>query len=393
MQRFFTILVSWLVLILVLNGLFRFSLEEDGVSGNAQPNNIADDIDTGHPLYAVLKQAHDLVQDKAFLNALKLLESRTHEFDQLPETQRRMSYEYYRLRGLCHAALWQYVDAEDMWRKAGDYATRASDQKRIHDLIQMSKRAIEDMNQERDLKEDYQASPNIGPAAQLRGKIALIYVFLADGTFTEWGLRQRTEALATWQLAQEWLVTKARQYGSDVTFSQRVFVLNKHPLIKRLRVGDQYSGFENSDQVAMLAAKHFGFDSIEQFIEQIKLEEGADQVVLMYHLARDGRSFASRCMQACNEFGEFVFLMESPDVKAWQSLRYTQAHESLHLFGADDLYNIRQAKYFAVHDIMNYPSSVLEASTMEDITAYAIGISDHKPRTPFIIRNYTARRQ
>lgn len=392
MKRFLTILLTWLALIFILNGFIQFVLETDSTRIDTRTSELADDIDTKHALYQFIKQAHELMQDKEYLAALKILEDKAENFKRLPSAQHNLLYEYYRLKGHCHAALWQYVEAEGMWRKAGEYATRSADKKRIRDLMQMSVRAIEDMNYERDLKEDYHASPHVGPAAQLRGKIALIYVFLADGSMNEWSIRQRTQALSTWQLAQDWLSVKARQYGSDVSFSQRVFVLNKHPLIKRMRVGDQSTDFENSDAVAMLAAQHFGYKNIHQFIEQIKREEGADQAVLMYHLARDGRSFASRCMQDCTDYSEFVFLMETPDIKEWQSLRYTQAHESLHLFGADDLYNIRKAKYFAVRDIMNYPSSMLDASTLEDITAYAIGISDRKPLTPFKIKNYSARR-
>ena len=79
-------------------------------------------------------------------------------------------------------------------------------------------------------------------------------------------------------------------------------------------------------------------------------------------------------------------------MKKWQSLQYAQAHESLHLFGADDLYNISHAKYYSVRDIMNYPSSILEASTLEDLTAYAIGIRERRPITPFEVKNFSVRR-
>ena len=85
--------------------------------------------------------------------------------------------------------------------------------------------------------------------------------------------------------------------------------------------------------------------------------------------------------------------MEKPDVKFWQSMGYAQAHEALHLFGADDLYNIEQARYYAVRDIMNYPASILDASTIDDITAYSIGLTDQKPKTPFEIKEYSVRRE
>jgi hypothetical protein len=79
-------------------------------------------------------------------------------------------------------------------------------------------------------------------------------------------------------------------------------------------------------------------------------------------------------------------LLESAHSKKWQSLQYAQAHESLHLFGADDLYNISNAKYYAVRDIMNYPSSLLQANTLEALTAWSVGLDTHKPATPFRIK-------
>ena len=379
MKRFVSILLVWLVIVLALNGIIHVSLNRQPATG---PGDLTG-LDTSHELYHVIDEAHRLARDKEYLAALNLLEKAHAAFANLPHAQNRLLYEYYQLKGHCHAALWQYIEAEGMWRQAGEYAVRADDRKRMRDLVQMSRRAINDMNHERDKHNVYHASPRIGPAAMLRGKVVLIYVFLTDAVVHEWSLRERTHTLNTWSLVQQWLSSKAKSYASDVTFSQRVFVINKHPVIKRLKVGDQASHYQNAENVARLAARQFGYDSILAFINQIKKEEHADQAILIYHIAKEGRSFASRCMHSCDDTGEFVFLMETPSVKHWQSLRYTQAHESLHLFGADDLYNIKNAKYYAVHDIMNYPSSVLDASTLEELTAYSVGLSKRRPITPF----------
>ena len=275
-----------------------------------------------------------------------------------------------------------------MWQQASQYASRPEEKKRMYNLVRVSRRAIDDMNQERDVHDVYRASPNVGPSATLQGKVVLIYVFLTDSSMHDWSLRERTSTLNTWALAQQWLTSRANQYASDISFTQRVFVINKHPVIKRLNVGDQSGHYRNAENVAHLAASQFGYDSILAFINAIKRQEKADQAILIYHIAKEGRSFASRCMHQCDTSGEYVFLMETPNIKQWQSLGYTQAHESLHLFGADDLYNIKLAKYFAVRDIMNYPSSVLEASTLEDLTAFAIGLRKRRPPTPFKVVTY-----
>lgn len=374
----------WFVLLVILNSIIHISINHQSATELAELT----DLDPHHELYSVIEQAHGLTRKKQYLAALTLLEQNESAFAGLPRSQRQILYEFYQLKGHCHAALWQYIEAEGMWGQASEYAVRADDRKRMRDLVQMSRRAISDMNQERSNKDVYLASPHVGPAAILRGKVALIYVFLTDGSLREWSLRERTHSLNTWSLAQQWLSNKAKQYGSNVTFSQRVFVINKHPVIKRLKVGDQDTHYQNAENVARLAARQFGYDSILEFIDHIKTEENADQAILIYHLAKEGRSFASRCMNNCDETGEFVFLMETANVKHWQSLRYTQAHESLHLFGADDLYNIKKAKYYALHDIMNYPSSILDASTLEDLTAYSVGLRKRRPVTPFKVITY-----
>ena len=71
--------------------------------------------------------------------------------------------------------------------------------------------------------------------------------------------------------------------------------------------------------------------------------------------------------------------------KRWDEVSYAQAHETLHLFGADDLYNLRSAGSYAPRDVMHYPSRLLSASTMEAITAFATGLRRDRPAAPFRI--------
>lgn len=67
-------------------------------------------------------------------------------------------------------------------------------------------------------------------------------------------------------------------------------------------------------------------------------------------------------------------------------IEQVQAHEILHVFGADDLYHISKAKNFAVTDIMNYYSSDINYATIDPITAWAIGWRG-LPIVPFNVEN------
>ena len=379
MQRFILILIIWLVVIALTIVWIDSGMD-------TEHGGIAT-LDTQHKAeqLALLRQAEKKYQEQAYLAALQLLEERATLFAGAHESS-EVLLRYHLLKGKVHWSLWEYVEADQAWQQASHYAKTTKQRNLVSKLVRDSQRVVEDINQERNDKSVYLASPHVGPASELKGKIVLIYVYLVDGSNNGWSLRDRSYVQNTWRMAQSWLEDKAGKYGAQITFSQRLFVLDKHPQINRLQVGDISSKFKNVDTVTTLAAKHFGFEDIMSFTEHIRREEHADQAMLLFHVARDGRSFASRCMQRCSRLGEFVVLLESAHSKKWQSLQYAQAHESLHLFGADDLYNISNAKYYAVRDIMNYPSSQLQANTLEALTAWSVGLDIRKPATPFKIK-------
>ena len=139
-----------------------------------------------------------------------------------------------------------------------------------------------------------------------------------------------------------------------------------------------------SDHFTRYAVSKLGFDTPSQFLKKMKQEEQADNAMLFLHLNKQARSFAWPCTYRwCEE--EYTFILEPIKDPRWQSLHYAIAHEGLHLFGADDLYNIENAKTYATNDIMHYASRYLEDSEIDSLTAYAIGWSDFKPHTPFPI--------
>ena len=335
------------------------------------------------------RRAAQAYKEKNYLLALEILHKVESDIagKQLPVKFKRGVYH---LKGAVHWSLWQYIDAEQAWVTALEHADTNEQKSKITSLLGEVQRVLEAVNDERTQRQVYLASPNAGPAASLKGKIALIYIFIKDKDSDNWSLRDRTHTINTWGQVEKWLSDKAGNFGSHISFSKRLFLVDRHPDINRFKVGDVSKQFKNADQVVQLVASQFGHKDIFSFINEIKNEEQAEQAILIFHISKNGRSFASRCMGYCGKaIGEFVFLMESTRPKHWQSLEYAQAHESLHLFGADDLYNIRAARNYAVQDIMNYPSSILWGSSMEDITAYAIGLRKTPPKTPFSIKTYS----
>lgn len=337
---------------------------------------------------AQLQEVLRAYRAQRYTQASQQIDKLAEQIKNLQNVDGEFKSQVYRLKGIIHWQLWHYVDADLAWQQAQKYTRSVPVTSELADFRNKTRRVIEKMNAERNQRQQYFASPNVGPAAVLRGRIAVLYVFIADAGKGNWGLRQRSAAMTTWASAERWLYRQAAGYDAQLTFVRRLFVVDRHPRIKRMKVGSTRQNYNNSDKVALLAAQHLGYKSVLAFISAIKKEEGADQAMLIFHLERDDRSFALRCMNRCSENGEYVFLMEDTRSKHWQSLEYTQAHESLHLFGADDLYNIRNAKFYAPRDIMNYPSSLLDTSTLESLTAYSVGLKKQQPVTPFHIKTY-----
>jgi len=387
MARVIVFLTGWIGFILLVTALIHFgkTMQVTGSTEEYKTVTLVYENDT----FQEIQKAY---QDKDYLKALQLIDEHEVIFANLPKDKNELGYHFYHLKGHVHSSLWQHVEAEDSWSKAIGLTTNVRYRAKLARLIKASGLIIDDIGGERSQRSYYQASPYVGPAAVLKGKIAVAYVFLTDGALQSWSIRKRNFVMNNWSLAENWMKVNSKNYAEEPSFVHRLFIVEKNPYIKRLKVGDYDMNFTNADKVSQLVAEHFGFSNMLAFLREIKKQEDADQAILMLHLARDGRSFASRCMYSCQSDAEFVFLMEKPNSKFWQSMSYAQAHEALHLFGADDLYNIDKAKYYAVRDIMNYPSNVLAASTMDDITAYAIGLTKTKPKTPFKIKNYSAGR-
>ena len=323
-------------------------------------------------------------RDQDPVGALAVVDEAVQRLEGGPPMPDRLATRLYTLKGDLHWNLYQYVDAVASWRRA---ETRASSRERLalEDRVAQTQRQVETMNTERNQDSVYLAAPNVGPAAILAGEIAVAYVFVQDDGGGTWSLRDRALALGSWDAAERWLAARAQQYGATVHFTRRLFVVDHNPLVRRLRVAYGRPFLNNDVRVARLVARQLGAPSVLAFLNRLKRTARADQAVIILHIERDARSLAWRCLEPCSPDGEFAYVLESVTPKGWEEVSYAQAHETLHLFGADDLYNIRGAGSYAPRDVMHYPSRLLSASTVEAITAFATGLRRDRPAAPFRI--------
>lgn len=269
-------------------------------------------------------------------------------------------------------------------------------------------------DQERGLKTQYIATKDTGPAKTLTGRVLIAYVFVDDGITTRWSNKTKFKSQQVLQSIQSWQKEKANQYNvSGLEFVNKTYIARKNPLLKQLKSNRQASTQSKVDMVTFQSSSKainqfvisimnsLGAQDVSSFLNREMKKSQVEQAVLILHTNQEQRSFAMRCSYThqrqtnvngeikielfSNCTNEYVMLMEQVKRNRWDRLHYAQAHEIMHVFGAADLYNIKNAGSYAVTDIMNYQSKNIINSEVSPITAFAIGWQKKQPNAPFDI--------
>lgn len=361
-----------------------FQPETNEALGQSSPDfyaayqNAVNEIDDSKKLVAITKALkiadRDGVSDKNILQQLNILAANIHQ------------------------SRWHVVYAIENFKAAQSLVYNRN----IADRIKELRNYLSKMESERGLNDDYIATKFSGPAKVFRGKILVAYVFVDEGLTTRWSNKTKLRAQQTLSSVQKWQERRAANYQvNDIEFINKVFVARKNPNLKNSKVVSFSSSGAEIEQFVVSIAQNLGENTIGDFIEKQMQKAGAAQGVVYLHTNLDQRSFARRCgythkqsvfrngqyetrmISQCHD--EYVMLMEKVKRNRWDKMHYAQAHEMMHVFGAADLYNVKNARNYAVTDIMNFQSKYLLDSSVEPITAYAIGWRELPPEAPFDI--------
>ncbi|WP_445945357.1 hypothetical protein [Shewanella sp.] len=241
--------------------------------------------------------------------------------------------------------------------------------------------------QERDLRSHYRDSRDSGIAKQLKNNITIAYIYLDDGRWSQWSGKARMQNHTNLKHVVNWYQQQASNYQiTDLNFDIRYFYINSPKgLSRQWLLSKDFSRYADD-----MLAQQLGFASIKDFVTNLSQGRADSQVALVFHTNAEARSFARTCpagkqYQSCQI--EYAMLTKKiGPTNRIDTTTQTQSHEILHLFGAADLYNIQNAKDFAVTDIMNYYSADLKYASLDPITAWAIGWSK-LPTTPFAVED------
>jgi hypothetical protein len=326
---------------------------------------------------AVVKEVNLLIEQKQFDAAISLIEQELSSTKSLEEP--RKCVWLLERQADVHEYAYHFHYAIDSLKRANKIKYKKHNQDRIEHWQDYINRH----QKERHLKDSYHSGLSNGMSAELSGQVNIAYVYIEDRQNNKWTGKRRLENQASIDRVLDWYKREAKKYGKPApTFKVRYFVIQSPRGVEKswLRKTSTFS------YLTELLLKHTKYTHFDQFLRFMQGGNNQENVALIFHSNFQNRSYASRChskdiARHCKY--EYVMLTEDIANKKFSwVIPQVQAHEILHLFGAADLYNIKQAKDYAVTDVMNYYSSDLTYSTIEPITAWAIGWQT-KPHAPF----------
>lgn len=150
---------------------------------------------------------------------------------------------------------------------------------------------------------------------------------------------------------------------------------------------DLMDGTYNTDLLSV-AATCLGYSSVEQLNEGMKQHYGTDEVIMLVLVDKPGRSF---CLNDSSDDGytyiEHCVVYSRYDSSSGPTCAGTIAHETLHLFGAEDYYDpygvypnrLTMANKVYPYDIMLAVYYDISYSTLGDFTAFSVGWTDVLP--------------
>ncbi len=158
----------------------------------------------------------------------------------------------------------------------------------------------------------------------------------------------------------------------------------------------EYDGFFEADTVTnggqqdifTQTASSLGYETPKDMNDALKKELKVKQVAYLLVVNKEGRSYKQAYSQSSIERKyEFSVFFDDSVTVSGNSCSSTVAHEILHLFGAEDLYDPygrypqreKLAQELFPEDIMNKGFSDINDAVVGEYTAYSVGWTDELP--------------
>lgn len=220
---------------------------------------------------------------------------------------------------------------------------------------------------------------NAGSAKRLSGSIYVLAVFAGDG---HWSRAGKEKLLNELYKAEKWIRKEAARYGKSVSFKHGTYGLDN---TINVHVAPGHGTGNEDCRVAHKVLGAAGYKSIGQFYEWFRKNEQCDNCLVIVFAQGRGRSYAVPYTPEYNAdyFTESCIIYEAYEDGTPQ-IAFGMAHEMLHCFGAEDLYETfekpqiveQEAKKRYGNDVMHRFDYELDNLKIDEFTAWCVGLTD-----------------
>lgn len=242
-----------------------------------------------------------------------------------------------------------------------------------------------------DSSKKYFESKNVGSAKEISGSTYILSIFASEGD-EKWSVEGKKQFMKKEQEAYNWIAKEVKTYNKTFTYKRGVYYKGgvDYKLKKQVKIGtsDSIKYVRNNVYPMVLEAlQSQGFKSTKGFYDYITSKFDCTNVFINLYVKGIGHSY-SLPFNTTSDSAKFLEITVICEKNKWNVEIYTAtiAHESLHAFGAWDLYavtpdgkeNAEMAKKKFPNSIMLKTQQNLNLITIDEVTAWRIGLTDKK---------------
>ncbi len=227
-----------------------------------------------------------------------------------------------------------------------------------------------------------------GSASTLKGETISFFCFLETNE-NPWTSAEREKTINLLGQSQSWLAEQANSWNVSLT-CESVDLLEGETLKIMTIPSGTGSGAERVDW-ASLVLKHAGFRNAKHAYKKLSKAFQSKNIQLLIFAKEDGISYAMRYAKGMNKkkyFLETMLIYQRYDNGAEMPVEAIIAHETLHLYGAWDLYaTYAQSREKQEAATIRYPNDIMlrvgydmDTLKVDKLTAWLIGWNQTEER-------------
>lgn len=228
----------------------------------------------------------------------------------------------------------------------------------------------------------YRARRDQGSARRLASSNGVLHIFARGRNTEPWNAEDEAKTRRRIEEADQWMAARATESGPDLqpVFEHRFLILADEPFWRRIDVPDADSSREYRKAWLQAILVRFQAASYAELFDQVFGERKPGNRSVVFHVAKKDISLsvlAPYRKEPTDLESVFVPSEASEWTPFYDAVAY--AHEFLHLYGADDLFNKAKDPDAPEADVMNFGAHRLDDCLLSALTRYAIGWADRPP--------------